>query len=82
MSDTHDDPRPADERFDHGPSGPEPGGEDGLVGTTVQLVADDPKSSGRVVREERQRVLVEGALVNGRYFAGWVPKHQLAGHGR
>jgi hypothetical protein len=45
----------------------------------VQLVADDPKSKGYVVQEKEDSVRVEGALVDGKYFAGWVSRDGLAG---
>lgn len=52
---------------------------DAFVGTTVRLDEDDPRSQGAVVQEEEDRVYVEGALLDGEYFEGWVDKDDVFG---
>lgn len=67
-----------EERHTGGASPTDATGE--LVGTEVRLVADDPNSEGVVVQETDNWVQVEGALVDGKYFAGWVPRTKLVDH--
>lgn len=51
--------------------------EDSLIGTTVQLEEGEPKSMGAVVQENETQVYVEGALIEGKYFEGWVDKEDV-----
>jgi hypothetical protein len=63
-----EDAPPVDDRSDGLPCQP---------GEQVQLVVGDARTTARVVRVCSEKVYVEGALLDGKYFAGWVPADAL-----
>jgi hypothetical protein len=63
-----EDAQAADDRSDWRPCQP---------GQQVQLVVGDARTTARVVRVCPEKVYVEGALLEGKYFAGWVPAEAL-----